>query len=163
MKFEFNWPKGFRGEDVWKCWRTDRRTDDRVTGILLAHPWAFGSGELKIRVPISEALLYMLDWTTYRTASGQSIMNWFPSFLFFNKCFPKHLQEMPCVQSTLKPHAYPPCCLLIPTIDRYWDKVHVHVYIFQQEGPRSFTWVMAHKICLIAMLFSWAKHSDQFW
>ena len=23
MKFEFNWPSGFRGEDVWKCWRTD--------------------------------------------------------------------------------------------------------------------------------------------
>ena len=29
MKFEFNWPSGFRGEDVWKCWRTDgRRTTD---------------------------------------------------------------------------------------------------------------------------------------
>ena len=43
MNFPFNWPNGFRG-DVWKwkCWRTDR-----VTGILLAHPWAFGSGELK--------------------------------------------------------------------------------------------------------------------
>ena len=23
MKFEFNWPSGFRGEDVWKWWRTD--------------------------------------------------------------------------------------------------------------------------------------------
>ena len=22
-KFEFNWPSGFREEDVWKCWRTD--------------------------------------------------------------------------------------------------------------------------------------------
>ena len=43
MKFEFNWPSGFRGEDVWKCWRTD----EGGTGILLAHPWAFGSGELK--------------------------------------------------------------------------------------------------------------------
>ena len=41
-EFEFNWPSGFRGEDVWKCWRTD----DRRTGILLAHPWAYGSGEL---------------------------------------------------------------------------------------------------------------------
>ena len=29
MKFEFNWPSGFRGEDV--------RTDTGVTGILLAH------------------------------------------------------------------------------------------------------------------------------
>ena len=24
-EFEFNWPSGFRGEDVWKCWRTDGR------------------------------------------------------------------------------------------------------------------------------------------
>ena len=40
--YEFNWPSGFR-EDVWKCWQTDAG----VTGILLAHPWAFGSGELK--------------------------------------------------------------------------------------------------------------------
>ena len=60
MKFEFNWPSGFRGEDVWKCWRTTdgRRTDGRrtydgrttdagVTGILIAHLGAFGSGELK--------------------------------------------------------------------------------------------------------------------
>ena len=52
MKFEFNWPSGFRGEDVWKCWRTDGRTDDGrtdagVTGILIAHLGAFGSGELK--------------------------------------------------------------------------------------------------------------------
>ena len=30
MKYEFNWPSGFRGEDVWKCWRTtDGRTDGR--------------------------------------------------------------------------------------------------------------------------------------
>ena len=42
MKFEFNWPSGFRGEDVWKCWRTD----DGVIGILIAHPGAFDSGEL---------------------------------------------------------------------------------------------------------------------
>ena len=53
IKYELNWSSGFRGEDVWKCWRTDgcwgRMTDRaRVTGILLAHPWAFGSGELKM-------------------------------------------------------------------------------------------------------------------
>ena len=41
MIFEFNWPSGFR-ENVWKCWRTDAG----VTGIQLANPWAFGSGEL---------------------------------------------------------------------------------------------------------------------
>ena len=48
MKYEFNWPSSFRGEDVWKCWLTtdDRRTDAGITGILLAHHWAFGSGEL---------------------------------------------------------------------------------------------------------------------
>ena len=33
MKFEFNWPSGFIGEAG-------------VTGILLANPSAFGSGEL---------------------------------------------------------------------------------------------------------------------
>ena len=41
MEFEFNWPIGFGGEML-----TDGRTDAGVTGILLAHPWAFGSGEL---------------------------------------------------------------------------------------------------------------------
>ena len=36
MKFEFNWPSGFRGEDVWNCGQTDV-----VTGILLARlRWA---------------------------------------------------------------------------------------------------------------------------
>ena len=44
MKFEFNWSSGFRGENVWKCWR---RTDEGVTGILIAHLGAFSSGELK--------------------------------------------------------------------------------------------------------------------
>ena len=28
MKFEFDWPSGFRGEDVWNCGRTDGRTTD---------------------------------------------------------------------------------------------------------------------------------------
>ena len=53
MKFGFNWPSGFREEDVWKCcWRTTyygrRTTDNRGLPILLARQWAFGSGELKI-------------------------------------------------------------------------------------------------------------------
>ena len=50
MKFEFNWPSGFRR----RCLKmlTDGRTDGRttdagVTGILIAHLGAFGSGELK--------------------------------------------------------------------------------------------------------------------
>ena len=68
MKFEFNWPSGFRGEDVWKCWRTtdDRRqttddgrtTDDGVTGILIAHLGAFGSGELIMKTSVSYPFLY---------------------------------------------------------------------------------------------------------
>ena len=31
MKFEFNWPSGFRGEDVWNCGRTDGRRSDWYT------------------------------------------------------------------------------------------------------------------------------------
>ena len=38
MKFEFNRPSGFREEDVLKMLKDGRRTDARVTGILLAHP-----------------------------------------------------------------------------------------------------------------------------
>ena len=45
MKFEFNWPSGFRGEDVENV--DGRTTDARVIGILIAHLGAFGSGELK--------------------------------------------------------------------------------------------------------------------
>ena len=47
MNCGFNWSSGFRGDDVWKCCRT---TDDGVIGILLANPWAFGSGELKVQI-----------------------------------------------------------------------------------------------------------------
>ena len=56
MKFELNWPSGFR-EDVWKYWHTTDRQTDRQTCrqtmyaggivILIAHLWAFSSGELK--------------------------------------------------------------------------------------------------------------------
>ena len=34
MKFEFNWPSDFNGEDVSKC----RQTDAGKTGLLLALP-----------------------------------------------------------------------------------------------------------------------------
>ena len=46
MKFEFNWPSGFRGEMFENV--DGRTTDSGVTGILIAHLGAFGSGELKI-------------------------------------------------------------------------------------------------------------------
>ena len=34
MKFEFNWPNGFRGKDVLKCWQTVKpvRTDGQTDG-----------------------------------------------------------------------------------------------------------------------------------
>ena len=35
-------------------WSDDGRTDAGVTGILLAHPWAFGSGELKSNAAVPE-------------------------------------------------------------------------------------------------------------
>ena len=56
MKFDFNWPSGFRGKMFENVdGRTDGRTDDGrttdagVTGILIAHLGAFGSGELKTK------------------------------------------------------------------------------------------------------------------
>ena len=30
MKFDFNRPSGFRGEDVWKCWQTTNIDDDNA-------------------------------------------------------------------------------------------------------------------------------------
>ena len=53
MKFEFNWPSGFRGENV------DGRTG--VIGILIAHLGAFGSGELKIQRNLLCFLLYIVS------------------------------------------------------------------------------------------------------
>ena len=44
MKFGYIWPSGFRGEVVWKCWRT---TDGRGDFPSYKLPAAFGSGELK--------------------------------------------------------------------------------------------------------------------
>ena len=78
MKFEFNWPSGFRGEDVWKCWRTDGQTDDGrttdagVTGILIAHLGAFGSGELIISIKLW--CLYLVQHML--TNKGTTILYW---------------------------------------------------------------------------------------
>ena len=48
MKFDFNWPSGFRRRR--RCFKmlTDgRQKDAGVIGILIAHLRAFGSGKLK--------------------------------------------------------------------------------------------------------------------
>ena len=52
MKFDYDRPAGLRDIHVWKCGRTDRRTDTlthgrRLESHTVSSPWAFGSGELK--------------------------------------------------------------------------------------------------------------------
>ena len=52
IKFGFDWPSGFRGEDLWNCGRTDGRTDGRTPdhGHPISSPCEpNGSGELKKR------------------------------------------------------------------------------------------------------------------
>ena len=45
--------------------RTDgRRTDDGVTGILIAHLGAFGSGELKINIAMDHASKYEFTFSS---------------------------------------------------------------------------------------------------
>ena len=47
IKFGFDWPSGFREEDLWKCERTHARTHARRLDYhTISSPWAFGSGEL---------------------------------------------------------------------------------------------------------------------
>ena len=38
IKFEENWPRGFRGEVIQRCERMDRRTTDGRRLITIAHP-----------------------------------------------------------------------------------------------------------------------------
>ena len=52
MKFDYDWPAGFREIHVWKCGRTDGSKHGRTHGRRLksdtiSSPWALGSGELK--------------------------------------------------------------------------------------------------------------------
>ena len=54
IKFDQNWPTGFRGIQDWKCGRRRmmddgrRRTDDGPLVYFKLTLWALGSGELKI-------------------------------------------------------------------------------------------------------------------
>ena len=47
IEFGFDWLRGF-GEDLWNCGRTDGR---QSMGILWAHLWAFGLGDLIKKTP----------------------------------------------------------------------------------------------------------------
>ena len=53
IKFDQDWPTGFRDIQVWKCGRRTtydgRRTDDGPLVYYKLTLWAFGSGELKIK------------------------------------------------------------------------------------------------------------------
>ena len=70
MKFDYDWPAGFRDIHVWKFgrthWQTDARMDGRTDGRtdgrrLESHtfssPWALGSGELKNQRKIVDIFL----------------------------------------------------------------------------------------------------------
>ena len=64
IKFCFDWPSGFREEDVLNCGRRTTTTDDGRTpdnGYTISSPWAFGSGELILhnRTIISSELLML--------------------------------------------------------------------------------------------------------
>ena len=49
IKFGFDWPSGFREEDLWKWWTTDGRRTDH--GHPISSPCEpNGSGELKIHI-----------------------------------------------------------------------------------------------------------------
>ena len=59
MRFEENWPRGFRGEVVQTCGRTDGR---RTASDHNSSSWAFGSGELKrLSLAMNAFVLILLD------------------------------------------------------------------------------------------------------
>ena len=51
MKFEENWPRGFRGEVVQRCVRRTGDEGRRTASDHNSSSWAFGSGELTVILP----------------------------------------------------------------------------------------------------------------
>ena len=65
IKFDQDWPTGFRDIQVWKCGRrrTTTTTDGRQVVYYKLTLWAFGSGELKIHYPfLCQNFLGLLGW-----------------------------------------------------------------------------------------------------
>ena len=64
IKFDQDWPNGFRDIQVWKCGQRRRRMDDRPLVYYKLTMWAFGSGQLKSGdtiFPIISLWGYFLD------------------------------------------------------------------------------------------------------
>ena len=88
MKFEFNWPsvseeKMFENVDG----RTDDgRTDAGVTGILIAHLRAFGSGELKSLILASAPSPKVTQWSRTQAFKLKSCLICFISIAALPAC-----------------------------------------------------------------------------
>ena len=87
MKYEFNWPSSYGGEDVWKCWRTtDGRTDDGRR----SH-WYTNSSPMSLRLRwaknmISSAISTLLTYMNIFRLNGHgSFISFFFSFIYFMK------------------------------------------------------------------------------
>ena len=48
MKFDYDWPAGFKDIHVWKCGRTHAPHGRRLESHTISSPWAFDSGKLKL-------------------------------------------------------------------------------------------------------------------
>ena len=83
MKFEFNWPSGFRGEDVWKCWRT---TDGRRTDDGRRSHWYTNSS------PPSLRLRWAKNWTVL-LYSQELANSWLNLFLRLSAVCPLRIQR----------------------------------------------------------------------
>ena len=78
MKYEFNWPRSFSGEDVWKFWRT---ADDGRQGhwYTISSPMSLGSGELKIH----DFSMIIQDFSNSMIFHAWNFFSDFPGFPWF--------------------------------------------------------------------------------
>ena len=78
IKFDRDWPTGFRDIQVWKCGRrttynNGRRTDDGTLVYYKLTLWAFGSGELKIKAfSVYNIVSIVSLWEKFSVLKGKS-------------------------------------------------------------------------------------------